>query len=192
MSSEGTAELAKEPGEALPTLHHPPDGEQGRRSSSLLTSFSCALEPFNVSFNSPVLGACCRRGKRFIIDGVTLCHGPSPSQETSVLHVGSLRCCHTEFTAVPARPWAGVGPALRPHTLPSGWKMQRLHWSAAFQASFHRFPSAAPILRSVTKVLGTCDGSTVPTLTVPFQQHPCTLSGKSPLYQLPSPPNSAS
>lgn len=50
-----TAELAKEPGKALPTLHLP-DGEQAQRSSSLLTSFSSALKPFNVSLNSPVPG----------------------------------------------------------------------------------------------------------------------------------------
>lgn len=61
VNSEGTevtstAELAKEPGKALPTLHHLPDGEQAQRSSSLLTSFSSALKPFNVSLNSPVPG----------------------------------------------------------------------------------------------------------------------------------------
>lgn len=33
-------------------------------------------------------------------------------------------------------------------------------------------------------------GSTMPTLIVPFQQHPCTLSGKCLLSQLPFPPNS--
>lgn len=44
---------------------------------------------------------------------MTLCHGPSPSHETSVLHVASLRCCHAAFAAVYhspvlvwGRPWA--------------------------------------------------------------------------------------
>lgn len=61
VSSEGTevtstAEMAKEPGKALPTLHHLPDEEQAQRSSSVFTSFSSALKPFNVSFNSPIPG----------------------------------------------------------------------------------------------------------------------------------------
>lgn len=61
VGSEGTkvtAELAQEPGKALPMLHHLPDGEQAQRSSSPLSSFSSVLKPFNVSFASPVLGAC--------------------------------------------------------------------------------------------------------------------------------------
>lgn len=62
---------------------------------------------------------------------MTLCHGPSPSQETSVLHVASLRCCHAAFTAAYHSPaaCANVGPALGPDTLSSGCRdLERLHW----------------------------------------------------------------
>lgn len=83
-----------------------------------------------------------------------------------------------------------VGPALSPDTLSSGCQsLERLHWRCSLACSqpyFHRFPAAAP------KLLGTCDSNTVPTFIVPFQQHPCILSGKFLLCQLPFPPNSDS
>lgn len=79
-----------------------------------------------------------------------------------------------------SQPCASVGPALGPDTLSWGTGGV-LH---PFSAYCHTFPPAAP------KLLGTCDGSTVLTLSVPFQQHPCTLSGKFLLCQLPFPPNS--
>lgn len=62
---------------------------------------------------APVSSTCLWQGKQYIIDEMRRCHGPSPSSETSVLHVDSLRCCHAAFTAayqsLPA--YANVRPA---------------------------------------------------------------------------------
>lgn len=179
-----TAELAKEPGKALPTLHHLPDGEQAQRSNSPLSSSSSALKPLTSPSAVPFWALLVAREVIYNGQGDAV-PGPSPSQGTAVLHVACSGAATPHLLQrVTAQCCANVGPALALTASAQG--LQTLHSGCSpscCQVYFHKFPSAAP------KLLGTCDGSTVSTLTVPFQQH---LLGKFLLCQLPLHPNSDS
>lgn len=107
-----TAELAKEPGKAQPTLHHLPDREQAQRSNSHLSSPSSALNPLVPPLAVPFWALLVVREVIYNGWGEAVPR-PSPSQGTSVLHVACSGAVTPHLLQrVTAQCWANVGPAL--------------------------------------------------------------------------------